>query len=80
MYQAESQYESKYVKADQWLSENSDKMEHQVQLTTSISTIQPFLKKKFLLPAQINMNVVQTVGGKNVPKVGRFEVELRMLF
>jgi hypothetical protein len=80
MYQTESQYESKYEKADQWLSSNSDKMEHQVQLTTSISTIQPFLKKKFLLPAQINMNVVQTVGGKNVPKVGRFEVELRMLF
>lgn len=80
MYQAESQYESKFTQANEWMSNNSDKMEHQVQLTTTLSSIQPFLKKKFVLPAQINMNVVQTVAGKNVPKVGRFEIELRMLF
>jgi hypothetical protein len=87
MMQKESQYQSdikndeqRRKNVDSWLSNNSDKMEHQVQLTTSISSIQPFLKKKFLLPAQFNVNVVQTVGGKNVPKVGRFEFELRMLF
>ncbi|MBA2405901.1 MAG: hypothetical protein H0V66_14080, partial [Bdellovibrionales bacterium] len=80
MYQMESEYTSEFSNADEYLSYNSDKMEHQVQLTTTVSTIQPFLKKKFLLPAQINMNLVQTVGGKNVPKVGRFEIELRMLF
>lgn len=80
MYQMPSEYTSEYSNADDYLSYNSDRNEHQVQLTTSISSIQPFLKKKFLLPAQINMNLVQTVGGKNVPKVGRFELELRMLF
>lgn len=80
MYQMKAEYNSENAQADEFLSYNSDKMEHQVQLTTTVSSIQPFLKKKFLLPAQINVNLVQTVAGKNVPKVGRFELELRMLF
>ncbi len=80
LYQMPSQYTSEQTEADKYLGYNSDKMEHQVQLTTTVSSIQPFMKKKFLLPAQINMNVVQTVAGKNVPKVARFELELRMLF
>jgi hypothetical protein len=80
LYQLPSEFNSQYGMADKYLSYNTDKIEHQVQLTTTISTIQPFLKKKFMLPAQINMNLVQTVAGKNVPKVGRFELEFRMLF
>lgn len=80
MYQMPAEYQSQFSDANEYLSYNSDKMEHQVQLTTTVSSIQPFLKKKFLLPAQINMNLVQTVAGKNVPKVGRFELEFRMLF
>jgi hypothetical protein len=75
-----SQYDSEFTNANEYLSYNSDRSEHQVQLTTTVSSIQPFLKKKFILPAQINMNLVQTVSGRNVPKVGRFELELRMLF
>lgn len=80
MYQMKSQYDSEYGMANDYLAYNSDRQEHQMQLTTTVSSIQPFLKKKFVLPAQINMNLVQTVSGKNVPKVGRFELELRMLF
>ena len=80
LYQMSSEYDSEYTNANKYLAYNSEKVEHQVQLTTTLSSIQPFLKKKFLLPAQINMNIVQTVGGMNVPKVGRFELELRMLF
>lgn len=80
MYQMKSQYDSKYGVANGYLSYNSDKQEHQVQLTASVSSIQPFLKKKFALPAQFNFNVVQTVAGKNVPKVGRFEFEIRLIF
>jgi hypothetical protein len=80
LYQMPSQYTSEFREADKYLAYNSDRMEHQMQLTTTLSSIQPFLKKKFLLPAQVNINVVQTVAGKNVPKVGRFEVELRMMF
>jgi len=68
MYQAGSTYESQYKDANKYLGYNTDKQEHQVQLTTSFSSITPFLKKQFVLPAQININVVQTVGGKNVPK------------
>ncbi len=80
MYQLPSKYDSDYSNANNILSKNTDKQEHQVQLTTTFSSITPFLKKQFLLPAQVNVNLVQTVGGKNVPNVGRFEVELRMLF
>jgi hypothetical protein len=80
MYQMPSQYDSKYGAANDYLAYNTDKMEHQAQLTTTLSSIQPFLKKEFLLPAQINLNLVKTIAGKNVPNVGRFEVEFRMLF
>jgi len=80
MYQNSATYDSPYTEANGFLEYNSDKMEHSVQLTTSLSSIQPFLKKKFPLPAQINMNLVQVVGGRNVPKMGRFELELRMVF
>lgn len=80
MYQAPSTYDSQFTEANSYLAYNSDKQEHQVQLTTSFSTITPFLKKQFALPAQINVNAVQTVAGKNVPKAARFEVEIRMLF
>ncbi|MES2527444.1 MAG: hypothetical protein V4598_10165 [Bdellovibrionota bacterium] len=80
LYQMKSEYDSSFGAANDYLSYNSDKQEHQVQLTASVSSIQPFLKKKFALPAQFNFNVVQTVSGKNVPKVGRFEVELRLIF
>lgn len=80
MRQQASTYSSSNSDANKFLSYNTDKYEHQMQFTTSVSSIQPFLKKKFILPATINMNLVQTMGGKNVPKVGRFELELRMLF
>ena len=80
MRQQATTYDSPYVNDNAALATNSDRFEHQAQLTTTISSIQPFLKKKFILPAQINFNLVQTMDGKNVPKVGRFELELRMLF
>jgi hypothetical protein len=80
MYQMPSSYKSEYQEANNYLSTNTDKLEHQIQLTTTFSSITPFLKKKFFLPAQININLVQTVAGKNVPNAGRFEMEFRMLF
>ena len=80
MYQKDASYESNYENANSYLRHNSSRLEHQVQLTTTLSSIKPFLNKDFLLPAQINMNFVKTTYGKNVPSLGRFELELRMLF
>ena len=80
MYQMPSKFKSEFATANEIYMTNSDKQEHVVQLTTSLSSIQPFLNKEFLLPAQINVNVLKTVAGKNVPAASRFEVELRMLF
>lgn len=80
LYQMPSRYSSKYSQANDYLAYNSDKIEHQGQLTTTLSSITPFLKKEFMLPAQVNVNLVRTLGGKNIPNVSRFEVEFRMLF
>lgn len=80
MYQMPSQYDSEFKNANKYLGYNTDKSEHSAQLTTSFSSITPFLKKEFLLPAQINVNLVKTITGKNVPAASRFEVEFRMLF
>jgi hypothetical protein len=80
MYQTDARYDSQFREANAYLGIGSDKEEHQVQLTTSFSSITPFLKKQFILPAQINVNLVHSVAGKNIPKASRFEVELRMLF
>lgn len=80
MYQMPATYESNFGAADDYLSRGSDRLQHQAQLTTTFSSITPFLKKEFLLPAQVNVNVVKTLSGRNVPNVDRFEVEFRMLF
>jgi hypothetical protein len=80
LYQMPSKYDSQYSEANKYLSYNTNKLSHEVQLTASLSSIKPFLKKQFALPAMINVNLVETIGGHNVPKMGRFELELRMLF
>jgi hypothetical protein len=79
-YQSSSEYDSSYKDANGYLAYNSDRLEHVARMTATVSSIQPFLKKQFLLPASLYVNVQQTVAGRNVPKVGRFEVGLRMLF
>jgi hypothetical protein len=79
-YQMSSTYDSQYGDANEILAMNSDRYAHVGKFTGTISSVTPFLKKEFLLPATINVNVQQTLAGKNVPKVGRFEVELRMMF
>jgi hypothetical protein len=80
LYQLPAKYDSDYKAANKFLAYNSHRIEHQAQLTASISSITPFLKKEFILPAQININAVRTISGINVPSQSRFEVELRMLF
>lgn len=48
MYQMPSKYYSNNSTANTYLAYNSDKIEHQGQLTATLSSITPFLKKKFL--------------------------------
>jgi hypothetical protein len=79
-YQMSSEYDSVYDDANEYLAYNSDRVGHVARLTTTISSIQPYLKKKFVLPATINLNLQQTVAGQNVPRMGRVELEFRMLF
>jgi len=79
-YQMPSKYESRYSDANRYLAANSDRVAHNLRLSGSFSTVTPYTKKKFILPAAITMNVQQTVAGKNVPKMTRYEIEFRMYF
>ena len=79
-YQMPSKYESRYSDANRYLAANSDRVAHNLRLSGSFSTVTPYTKKKFILPAVITMNVQQTVAGKNVPKMTRYEIEFRMYF
>lgn len=79
-YQMSSKYDSVYGEANEILATNSDRLGHVARFSAKLSTITPYLKKQFLLPGFIQFNVQQTVAGKNVPKMGRVELELRLLF
>ena len=79
-YQKPSRYQSQYTDANNYLSENSDRIAHNFRLSGSFSTVTAYIKKKFILPAVITMNVHNTFAGKNVPKMSRYEIEFRMFF
>lgn len=79
-YQAASEFDSEYSDANGWLARDTASQEQVARLTATMSSIQPFLKKKFILPASIYMNAQRTVTGKNVPEITRLEVGFRMLF
>jgi hypothetical protein len=79
-YQSKSKYFTENTLSNTYLSNNSDRLEHLGQVTTTISSIAPFLKKSFPLPAQLNLSYAKTLSGKNVPDASRVEIEIRMLF
>jgi hypothetical protein len=79
-YQEKSEYISPYVDANEFLAANTEKLSHSLRLAGTVSSIQPFLKKNFILPATINLKYQHMMFGKNTPKVDRIELELRMLF
>jgi hypothetical protein len=80
MYQAQSKYFGSNELSNKYLSTNSDRLEHLGQITASVSSISPFLKKTFPLPAQINFSYVKPFAGKNIANATRFEFEIRMMF
>jgi hypothetical protein len=79
-YQMSSRYDSVYRDANGYLAQNSDRLAHILRLSGAMSSVQPYMKKLFPLPAVITINVQQTIGGRNVPKIGRYEIEFRMYF
>lgn len=75
-----SKFYSSDETANQILAQDTDSMQHEFIFTTEVSSITPFLKKKFLLPAKINFTYRPTIGGRNVVNADRYEVEFRMMF
>lgn len=76
----QSSYQSDYQDANNWLASNTDSSVHSVRLKAEVSTVTPFMKQKFVLPAQIKFFYQTTVAGVNTPDVDRYEVEFRMFF
>ncbi len=79
-YQEASQYQSEHRQANEWLALNTESESHSMRFSSEISSITPYLKKEFLLPASLTFNYQTMLRGQNVPKVDRYEVELRMFF
>jgi hypothetical protein len=79
-YQAASVFDSENEEANGWLARDTATQEQTARLTATVSSIQPFLKKKFILPASLYLNMQKTVTGQNIPEVTRVEVGFRMLF
>ncbi len=63
----QSSYESNYGDANNWLATNTDSSVHSVRLKAEVSTVTPFMKKKFVLPAQIKFFYQTTLAGINTP-------------
>lgn len=79
-YQEKAQYRSKYKEANAYLAHNTDSEAHNFRVTGEISSITPFIKKKFMLPASIRLMYQHMLRGKNTSKVDRYEIEFRMMF
>lgn len=78
--QEKSRFYSSDAGANSYMAENTDKTQHQFFASAELSSITPFLKKKFLLPAKIQFTYRSTIAGRNTPKVDRFELDFRMMF
>lgn len=85
-YELNMQGEARYTsldgneKAESILEQNTDTIGHNVRLATTLSTVTLFKKKKFMVPGSIDFSMLDSIGGRNIPKVTRYEVQFRMFF
>ena len=75
-----AQYESEYDDANEYLAANTESSAHNLRMTGTITTVQPYLNNDFLLPGQLKFHYQKMLHGRNTEKVDRYEVEFRMFF
>lgn len=75
-----AQYNSKYEDANEYLAYNTDSSKRTFRSTLSLSSITPFLKKKFILPATVKFQYEKILEGTNTPKADLYGFEFQMLF
>lgn len=73
-------YDKDFQDAEEYLASNTESVEHNIRLTGELSSVTPFMKKNFILPASIKLMYQTMIEGRNTPKVERYEVEFRMFF
>lgn len=71
---------SKYSYAEDILASNTESVQHNVRASVEFSTVTPFSKGKFLLPASIKFSYQHMVEGRNTAKYDRYELGYRMFF
>ena len=76
----EAKYESEYDEANGYLASNTDSTAHNLRMTGTVTSVQPYLNNEFLLPGQIKLTYQKMLHGRNTEKVDRYEVEFRMFF
>jgi hypothetical protein len=76
----EATYFSDNLLANEYLAQDTGASSHQFRVQMQVSSVQPFLKGKFLLPLQMRFAYQSVVDGINTPKSDRFEVDFRMFF
>ncbi len=79
-YQSKATYDSPFTQANSFLAHNSDSVSHSIRLSSTLTTITPFLKKKFLAPMQFKFHYQKLIDGRNIPDSDRVEFEFRMMF
>lgn len=79
-YQEKAHYESQYGKANEYLANETESSASNLRFDLTLSSITPFLKKKFILPAQMKLSYQTMIAGMNTNKIDRIEFEFRMMF
>jgi hypothetical protein len=72
--------DSKNSYAESILASNTESVQHNVRFSGEFSTITPFTKGNFLLPARIRLSYQQMIEGRNTAKYDQYMVEYRMFF
>lgn len=80
MYKTKDLFKSEFDDANNILEENTEEVSHTFQVKGSYSTVNLFKKKKFFLPANLNLYSRYIFAGKNISKYARFDAELQFFF
>lgn len=75
-----AKYISPREEANGYLAKDTDSSSHSMRLMAGLSSVNSFMKKEFLLPAQFRVYYQTMLQGRNTPKVDRVELEFRMFF
>ena len=73
-------YSSQYTAANEYLAANTGSTKQVLKSVFTLSSVQPFLKQKFLLPAMVKIGYEKLVYGTNTPDNDLITLEFRMMF